>query len=143
VRITGEARIWLATLLACTACGVAAPSAQAGFGVDKWEAGTCKESTCNSEGKAPSAEFYTQAAGHPDFGITDFAFNYAKETNVLAEEVRVPEGHVRDARVDLPPGLAVDPEATPECPEAEIEKLECPESTQVGEDVAEGTAGRR
>jgi hypothetical protein len=119
---------------------VAAPGALATFGVNKWEAGTCKEEACNSEGKNPAAEFYTQAAGHPDFGITDFAFNYSKETNALAEEVRIPEGHVRDVRVDLPPGLAVDPEATPQCQEAQIAKLECPESTQVGIDEAQGTA---
>ncbi len=137
---SGEARIWLATLLACVASGVAAPDAFATFGVNKWEAGTCKEKACNSEGKDPAAEFYTQAAGHPDFGITDFAFNYTRETNILAEEVRTPGGHVRDARVDLPPGLAVDPEAVKECPEAQIEALECPESTEVGEDEAQGTA---
>jgi hypothetical protein len=127
-------------LLCCAASGVAAPAAFAAFGVNKWEAGTCKEKACNAEGKDPAAEFYTQAAGHPDFGITDFAFNYTRETNILAEEVKVPEGHVRDARVDLPPGLAVDPEAVAECPEAQIAALECPESTQVGEDEAQGTA---
>ncbi len=136
----GEVRIGLAALLCCAASGVAAPTASAAFGVNKWEAGTCKEKACNAEGKDPAAEFYTQAAGHPDFGITDFAFNYTRETNILAEEVKIPEGHVRDARVDLPPGLAVDPEAVKECPEAQIAALECPESTQVGEDEAQGTA---
>jgi hypothetical protein len=130
----------VAALVCCAATSVAAPAASAAFGVNKWEAGTCKEKACNSEGKDPAAEFYTQAAGHPDFGITDFAFDYTTETNILAEEVRVPVGHVRDVRVDLPPGLAVDPEAARECPEAQIEVLECPESTQVGEDEAQGTA---
>jgi hypothetical protein len=132
--------VLFAALLCCAAGGVAAPAAPAAFGVNKWEAGTCKEEACNAEGKDPAAEFYTQAAGHPDFGITDFAFNYTRETNILAEEVKIPEGHVRDARVDLPPGLAVDPEAVAECPEAQIAALECPESTQVGEDEALGTA---
>ncbi len=42
--------------------------------------------------------------------------------------------------MDLPPGLAVDPEAAKECPEAQIAALECPESAQVGEDEAQGTA---
>ncbi len=137
----GEVRIGLVALLCCATSGVAAPaSAPAAFGVNRWEAGTCKEKACNSEGKDPAAEFYTQAAGHPDFGITDFAFNYTRETNILTEEVRVPVGHVHDVRVDLPPGLAVDPEAVKECPEAQIAALECPESTQVGEDEAQGTA---
>jgi hypothetical protein len=135
-----SARIWLAVLLCCAAGGAAASPAGAAFGVNRWEAGTCKEKACNSEGKDPAAEFYTQAAGHPDFGITDFAFDYTTETNILAEEVRAPVGHVHDVRVDLPPGLAVDPEAAKECPEAQIEALECPVSTQVGEDEAQGTA---
>jgi hypothetical protein len=139
VRI-GEVRIGLVALLCCAASCVVAPAASATFGVNKWEAGTCKEKACNNAGKDPSAEFYTQAAGHPDFGITDFAFDYTTETNILAEEVRVPVGHVRDVRVDLPPGLAVDPEAAKECPEAQIEALECPVSTQIGEDEAQGTA---
>jgi hypothetical protein len=115
-----------------------APAAQASFGVEKWEAGTCKVSTCADGGS--TSDFYTQAAGHPNFGITDFAFRYTKETNILAEEVRAPVGHVHTARVDLPPGLAVDPEAVAQCPQAQIERLECPESTQVGIDEAQGTA---
>src|SRR3984957_17534020 len=118
--------------------GPAAPSARAAFGVEKWEAGTCKESSCNIEGKDPSAEFYTQAAGHPNFGITNFSFNY-KEVGLLVK-AKEPEGKVKSVRVDLPPGLAVDPEAVEQCPEALITKLECPAASQVGEDEAIGTA---
>lgn len=116
----------------------AAPASASEFGVAKWEAGTCTTTTCKDSG--PETEFYRQAAGHPPYGITDFAFDYTKETNILSEEVRKPIGHVHDVRVDLPAGLAVDPEAVAQCPQTQIEKLECPESTQVGEDVAEGTA---
>ncbi|HUN77887.1 MAG TPA: hypothetical protein VMU32_03105 [Solirubrobacteraceae bacterium] len=122
-----------------TICAAAPPVAQAAFGVYKWEAATCKEEGCNAEGKDPGAEFYTQVAGHPNFGITDFAFNYSKSTGVLGE-VKTPEGHVRNVRVDLPAGLAVNPEAVPTCSEAEIAELNCPESTRVGTDEAEGTA---
>ncbi len=129
-----RSRILLIALLSCIALTLTTPTAWAGFGIAKWEAGTCKESTCNIEGKDPEAEFYTQAAGHPDFGITDFAFN-AKQG--LAQE---PEGKVKDVRVDLPPGLAVDPEAVEPCSEALIEKFECPQKSQVGEDEAIGTA---
>ncbi len=32
-----------------------------------------------------------------------------------------PEGNVRDVRVDLPPGLSVNPQATPQCTEAELQ----------------------
>jgi hypothetical protein len=129
------APIMVVALVAGAALGWGAATAWAGFGVARWEAGTCKESSCSIEGKDPEAEFYTQAAGHPNFGITNFAFNYKE--NGLAEE---PEGKVKDVRVDLPPGLAVNPEAVKPCPEAVIEKLECPTESQVGEDEAVGTA---
>ena len=59
----------LAGSTAFAALSLAAPDAWAGFGVEKWEAGTCKESSCNIEGKDPSAEFYTQAAGHPNSAL--------------------------------------------------------------------------
>lgn len=128
-------RMALAVALAVMALALTAPGALAAFGISQWEAGTCKESSCNIEGKDPEAEFYTQAAGHPNFGITNFAFN--SHSAGPAEE---PDGHVKDVRVDLPPGLAVNPEAVPACPEAAIEALACPVASQVGEDEAIGTA---
>lgn len=118
---------------AAGAAGAAGTAAGAEFGVTKWEAGTCTGSEC-TEG-TPSL-YYTQAAGHPPFGITDFRFATAKELLVLEK----PVGHVEDVRVDLPPGLAVDPEAVPACSEAQIEKYACPPETQVGIDEAVGAA---
>jgi hypothetical protein len=114
-----------------------APAAQASFGVEKWEAGTCKVATCTDAGS--SADFYTQAAGHPNFGITDFEFKN-KEALGLLGTYKEPEGNIRDVRVDLPPGLAVNPEATEKCTEAQINELSCPEGSQVGIDKATGTA---
>jgi hypothetical protein len=122
-----------ASLLSGLSLAFAAP-AWGGFGISKWEAGTCKESACSTEGKNPEAEFYTQAAGHPNFGITLFEFN--SKTEGFAQ---VPEGHVKDVRVDLPPGLAVDPEAVPTCTEAQMDKSQCPSESRVGEDEATGT----
>jgi hypothetical protein len=113
-----------------------APAAQASFSVEKWEAGTCKVSTCADGGS--TSDFYTQAAGHPNFGITDFEFKYSESVGV-----KTPEGSVKDVRVDLPPGLAVNPEATKaQCTDAELELDEekCPAESQVGEDEAIGTA---
>ena len=136
----GEVRIGLAALLCCAASGVAAPAASAAFGVNKWEAGTCKEKACNAEGKDPAAEFYTQAAGHPDFGITDFAFNYTRETNILAEEVRVPVGHVRDARVDLPPVSPSTPKPSRNARKRRSRRSNAPNRHRSGEDEAQGTA---
>jgi hypothetical protein len=126
--------LWIA--LTC-ACVVFAPSYAGAFGLAKWEAGTCKIESCNLQGRNPGAEFYTQAAGHPNFGITNFAFDYKTAALTGARE---PEGHVADVRVDLPPGLAVDPEAVQQCPEATVEEFKCPAASQVGEEEAVGTA---
>ena len=102
---------------------VSAPSASAAFGVSKWEAGTCNVSNCNYG--SPKSTFFTQVAGRPPFGITDFTFN----TNGLG----IPEGQVRDVRVDLPPGLSVNPQATSaQCTEAQVASTSCPAGPQVG-----------
>jgi hypothetical protein len=67
-----------------------------------------------------SSDLYTQAAGPPNFGITAF------ELNTGAFEV--PEGNVKDIRVELPEGLGVNPEATEQCTVAELPNAasECP-----------------
>ena len=128
-------RAGAAALLACAAVAwLPAGSASAALTVSKWEAGTCKEVNCEDSG--PTSRFYTQAAGHPDFGITDFRFAATKVG--LGHEA--PTGKVKDVRVDLPPGLAVNPEATEQCTEAQLDQFNCPAGSQVGEDEAVGTA---
>lgn len=113
---------------------VGAPAAMAAeFEVSKWEAGTCTSAECTDG--TPSL-FYTQAAGHPPFGITDFRFASEKVLGPLEK----PVGHVENVRVDLPSGLAVDPEAVPACSEAQIDEYACPPDTQVGVDEAVGAA---
>jgi hypothetical protein len=104
-----------------------------GFGLAKWEAGTCTQKGCADS--TPEG-FYTQAAGHPPYGITAFRFDSKKELLLLEK----PEGNVRDVRVDLPSGLAVDPEAVPTCSQAQIASYSCPPESQVGEDEAVGAA---
>jgi hypothetical protein len=127
-------RIWLVAVLVCAVGAFSAPLAQAEFGVKRWEAGTCKVSSCKDTGSNVQEEFFTQAAGHPDFGITDFEMNY-KQT--LLE--KQPEDHIKDVRVDLPPGLSVNPEATEQCAEAQLQESKCPSESEVGEDEATGT----
>jgi hypothetical protein len=109
-------------------CALAPAIAQADFGVSKFDAGTC---TMNSE---PSPQctrdsdpsfWYAQAAGHPQWGITDFAFN----TSGL---LQTPDGNVKDVHVDLPVGLSVNPEATPKCTTAQLEAQACPADSEVG-----------
>ncbi len=129
----GRTMLLLALLVGAVG-GVSLPAAAQAFAVSKWEAGTCRELSC-TDGGSHSA-FYTQAAGHPDYGITDFEFDYRK-VGPLDEE---PEGKVKDVRVDLPSGLAVNPEATEKCSEQQLDEFKCPPASKVGEDEATGTA---
>jgi hypothetical protein len=129
----GRARAWLAALLGVAGIAIALPLDARAFAVSKWEAGTCTAVSCNDG--TPSS-FYTQAAGHPDFGITDFKFDY-RQLGPTDEE---PEGKVKDVRVDLPSGLAVNPEATEQCSEQQLDEFKCPAGSEVGEDEATGTA---
>jgi hypothetical protein len=130
--LTGLSALTIATIV----FAAIATGAQA-LELSKWEAGTCKESTCSDSGS--HSAFYTQAAGHPNYGITDFAFRY-REVGLIPGVDKEPIGKVKDVRVDLPPGLAVDPEAAPTCSTAQLEELNCPEASEVGEDEATGTA---
>ena len=128
----GEVRIGLAALLCCAAGGVAAPAAQAGFGVEEknFEAGTCTVSSCTySSVGADREQAYTQAAGHPPYGITGFEFD-----STPSGAGREPVGNVKRVRVDVPPGLAADPEALPACPVKTFEEDGCPADTEVGKD---------
>jgi hypothetical protein len=108
----------LVQILICGFFAVAAPAAQAAFGVEEtnFEAGTCTEPSCTYA----SGPFYTQAAGHPPFGITTFEINH--HTAGLAQ---APDGVLRRLRVDVPPGLAANPEALEKCPVAEFEEGKC------------------
>jgi hypothetical protein len=124
----------LSVLVVTIGSALFATGAQA-LSLMKWEAGTCKETSCSVTG--PHSAFYTQAAGHPAYGITDFEFTY-KETGLL--KAKEPDGKVKDVRVDLPPGLAVDPEVTETCSEAQLDEFNCPAGSKVGEDEATGTA---
>jgi hypothetical protein len=89
-----------------------APSAGA-FNVTKWEAGTCNAGLGDCTYASDPSRFFTQAAGHPAEGLTDFSF----ETDFLG----TPVGNVRQVRVDLPEGLNVDPQAVAQCPKANFE----------------------
>jgi hypothetical protein len=119
------ARICLVGILGGAMVGFFAPPGIAGFGVSKWEAGTCIASGCTV---STPEQFYTQAGGHPPYGITDFRFNTSGSPGFEA-----PEGNVKEVRVDIPPGLSVDPLATPQCELRQLEESACPPDSQVGE----------
>ncbi len=115
--------------LVCAIAVLSAPAVSGAFEVTKWEAGTCTENSeaapCNAE---TTSRYYTQAAGHPNYGITDFRF---KTTGASGSEA--PEGNVKRVRVDLPAGLSVNPYATKRCKLSELEGSGCPPESEVGQ----------
>lgn len=127
-------RVHVALLLTLASAGLSmsalAPVAQAGFGVTEsnFEAGTCNVPSCTYEDvETNPGEAFTQAAGHPPWGITGLELNHSGEG-----AGRVPEGELKRLRVDVPPGLAADPQTLPECTMAEFEANSCPADTKVG-----------
>lgn len=117
-------------LAAAAACWVWTASAHAAFGVTEvdFEAGTCNTSSCTYASiEADHAEAFTQAAGHPPWGITTFELNH--HSGLLGKE---PEGDLRRVRVDVPAGLAADPQALPPCARSRFEAGECLPESKVG-----------
>jgi hypothetical protein len=109
--------------------GLSAPVAQGAFGIERFVAANCSEGheTCVEEAigpfslpKEPSlAEAeegaYTQAAGHPPFGITAFKINTVGSIPNAA-----PTGVVTHVRTDVAPGVSTNPEAVAKCSFAEF-----------------------
>ncbi len=123
-RLTLGAPIAVCAALLIFAFG-AAP-AKAAFGIARWETVTCDTDATPADpciASDPPARFYTQAAGHPPFGIPDFT---------LRSTGGVPDDNVKDVIVELPEGLGVNPEATVKCTEAQLDASTCPAGSQVG-----------
>ena len=130
--------------IACCMLGAAAlaPAAHAAgsLGLAEWEAGTCngsdneavaegeitKKTQCSYAPEDPAKDFYTQSAGHPPWGLTGFK---------LTQSGNEPTGSsVKRIRVDVPPGLAADPQALGTCEKSQFEaepKL-CPADSRAG-----------
>ena len=124
-----------------------------------FQAGTCtadSEAGLPPEGPPPkrcSVEtpglFFKTAAGHPPIGFTQYIIEHAPYTLIPGPGFLAPipgedikEHTIRTLRTDLPPGLTVNPEATPSrCPIASfLNKVgenfvpACDPSTQTGSD---------
>lgn len=63
------------------------------------------------------------SGGHPFVGVTDF---------IVKNKSGAPTGTVKSIRVDIPPGLVSNPQATPKCAESALTSGSCPNNTQVG-----------
>jgi hypothetical protein len=107
--------------------GVLVPAAEA-FGPEVFEAGTCVNDTCTYPSvEANPQEAFTQAAGHPPWGITSFKMKHSGNN--------VEGASVRRIRVDVPAGLAANPQAPmPKCSVAQFNKEPkgCPTGSEVG-----------
>jgi hypothetical protein len=114
-----------------------------------WQAGTCISDTvpgkCTPE---TPGQFFKQASGHPPIGFTQYIVRHSVIAPGLVEPLEEPlEGRaIRTLRVDLPPGLTVNPQATEgeQCTLAQFLHQpapgtfvpECSPTTKVGEEQA-------
>jgi len=105
------------------------------LGLGEWEAGTCNGSEAEVAVKAncsyasETSKFYTQAAGHPPWGLTGFKL---AETSPGSG---IPAGQpLKRIRVDVPPGLAADPQVLNTCAKATFESSpkSCPADSKAG-----------
>ncbi len=111
-------------LLVGVIVAVAAPAAaNAAFGVGKFFAANCKTAAC--EPGDVTAEAFTQAGGHPPAGITDFTVNTEPGGEIPSGIAT--EGPVTKIRTDVAPGVSTNPEAVPQCTEAEFNGVEVAE----------------
>ena len=102
-----------------------------------WQAGTCKKDVPTCSVATPS-QFFDRAGGHPPIGFTQFIVKY--EDGLLGPEQ--PVGELKTVRVDLPAGLTVNPQATPQCKQADLEKKpapQCPPGSEVGTSFITGS----
>lgn len=104
---------------------------------DGWQAGTCTTDVPECTPETPG-QFYTQAAGHPNVGLTQFIVKnqpFELIPGVPIPGTQNPVGVLKDLRVDLPVGLSVNPQATPQCQLASFQAEQCAVSapgSQVG-----------
>lgn len=112
------------------------PQSEPGNAGNGWQAGTCeKDGALPTEKCSPStpSRFYKQAAGHPPLGFTQYIIQHEPFSPLpsppfpkgsVTAEIKAPleDRTIKTLRVDLPPGLTVNPLASPEqCTLAEFE----------------------
>jgi hypothetical protein len=87
-----------------------------------WQAGTCTSDVGPCSVETPPL-FFEQAAGHPPVGFTQFIVN--TEPAPLFPFGPAPIGNLQTVRVDLPAGLTVNPQSSPE--QCDLEPGESPD----------------
>src|SRR5262249_15341431 len=108
---------------------------------DGWQAATCTKDTPKCSPAEPN--FFTQAAGHPPIGFTQYTIQHEPPGTIgPVAPIKAPEESrsIKTLKVDLPPGLTVNPNATTsKCSLEEFEHEEggkvvplCAAATKVG-----------
>lgn len=123
---------------------IIAPQNDPPTAADGFQAGTCTTDLVWPNQCSPETPgiFFKQAGGHPPIGFTQYAIKlFEPEAGK-----QIPVGFVTGIRVDLPPGLSVNPEATSRCTLDQFKsttggpfggapfEVGCPAATQVGEE---------
>lgn len=125
------------------------PQGQTPESKNGFQAGTCyyDEPFCTSE--SPDEQLFTQAGGHPPIGFTQYIIRHGEIPagplgTLMPVEEPIADRTIKTLRVDLPPGLTVNPQATEKCKRADFEtKIEtepgkfvqvpnCPKGSIVG-----------
>jgi hypothetical protein len=127
IALLALAAIWAAPAVAwADTPDIIAPQSNPPSASDGWQAGTCSAEPCSPD--TPPL-FFTQAAGHPQFGFTQFIVAHS---TTVPGVIETPSGTLKDIRVDLPVGLSVNPQATPQCELAAFESETCSPLAAVG-----------
>jgi hypothetical protein len=111
-------RLGCLVVLTLLVFAVQAPRADAAFGFESLALGFTNEDS------SPA----TQAGSHPYAWTAGFALNTSGDGS---EEI--PDGSLKDLRIQLPPGLVGTPGLLPHCAHAEFIGAGCPAASEVGE----------
>jgi hypothetical protein len=127
--------VWAPGVASADTGDIIAPNGSPPSAADGWQAGTCisdlPECTPNT-----TSQFYTQAAGHPNVGLTQFTVKNKPFELIPGIPIGPdPVGVLKDIRVDLPVGLSVNPQATERCLLAAFEAETCPVGAAVGNSI--------
>jgi hypothetical protein len=118
----------LGLVLAPVASAVDIVETQDGTANEGWQAGTCTSELPTPCSPETPGQFFTQAAGHPPVGFTQIIVKHSGVS-------QTPSGDLKTVLVDLPRGLSVNPQATPQCvlENGKFPAGGCPADTKVGE----------
>ena len=107
------------------------PQNTPGTAADGWQSANCtSEEPVKCSPDTPNL-YYKKAAGHPKFGFTQYIIQHEPKQElapgVFVAPIKEPkEGKtIKTLRVELPPGLTVNPLATERCPLATFKEQKC------------------